>query len=323
MDGREELILRLAAKRRAKLGLSDSGYAELLLAVRADPEKFVEDDADEAFRIVAKALEDYAASADGDDLLDDSQFMAARGKRMERMRRDCGRALALDPGCVDARLLRVLAEDLDPDPLLDKLLELDGGLGADGGHDVPTGASDAWQDVFLRGRLRLKAAIARTCLDSARYRMADEAGRALMDACPQDQLGARHTCALALARLEDEAGFDALDARFGRRGDSWVQLGRVILFYKLGRPSAARRALRGYDSLCNGGVYALLRPVMVDTYMPDRPSAEPYSFDEATLAVHEADPIVVDVPDMVNWVQAQPGMLGSAQSFAEANGLDW
>ena len=43
MDGREELVLRLAAKRRAKLELSDSGYAELLLAVREDPERFMED----------------------------------------------------------------------------------------------------------------------------------------------------------------------------------------------------------------------------------------------------------------------------------------
>ena len=68
---------------------------------------------------------------------------------------------------------------------------------------------------------------------------------------------------------------------------------------------------------------ALLRPVMVDTYLPDRPAATPYSFEEVTLAVHEADPIVVDVPDLVTWVQDQPGMVQSARAFADNSGLEW
>ena len=121
----------------------------------------------------------------------------------------------------------------------------------------------------------------------------------------------------------DEAALDALEASFGRRGDSWTQLARLILFYKLGRMGAARRALKGLDTLCEGGVYALLRPVMVDTYLPDRPAATPYSFEEVTLAVHEADPIVVDAPDLVTWVQDQPGMVQSARAFADNSGLEW
>lgn len=336
MDGREELVLRLAARRHAKLGLSDAAYAELLLAVREDPNKFLEDDADAAFRVVANAVDAVSTAREDDDLLDDGEFYQTREKRLARMRRECDRALALDPNCVDAMLLRALAEDLDPDPLLDRLLQIERDIEpADGA--APTGAAagtgaagagasetaDAWLDVLGRGRLRLKAAIARTCLDSARYRMANETGQELIALAPSDALGARHTCALALARLEDEPGFDALDAAFGRRGDSWVQIGRVILFYKLGRMGAARRALRGFDSLCDGGVYALLRPVMVDTYLPDRPATTPYSFDEATLAVHEADPIIVDVPDLVTWVQNQPDMLAAAKSFADKSGLDW
>ncbi|MGN0075891.1 MAG: hypothetical protein ACI38Z_02825 [Parafannyhessea sp.] len=337
MDGREELVLRLAARRRAKLGLSDAAYAELLLAVREDPKKFLEDDADEAFLVVANAVDAVSTAREDDDLLDDGEFYQTREKRLARMRRECDRALALDPDCVDAMLLRALAEDLDPDPLLDRLLQVERDV-TPADAAAPTGAvatdpdaatagtdpaADAWTDVLARGRLRLKAAIARTCLDSARYRMANETGQELIALSPSDALGARHTCALALARLEDEPGFDALDAAFGRRGDSWVQIGRVILFYKLGRMGAARRALRGFDSLCDGGVYALLRPVMVDTYLPDRPATSPYTFDEATLAVHEADPIIVDVPDLVTWVQNQPDMLASAKSFADKSGLDW
>ena len=153
--------------------------------------------------------------------------------------------------------------------------------------------------------------------------MADSVARQVTGASPSDPLGARHTSALALARLEEEAALDALEASFGRHGDSWTQLARLILFYKLGRMGAARRALKGLDTLCEGGVYALLRPVMVDTYLPDRPAATPYSFEEVTLAVHEADPIVVDVPDLVTWVQDQPGMVQSARAFADNAGLEW
>ena len=323
MDGREELVLRLAAKRRAKLGLSDSGYAELLLAVREDPERFVEDGSDGAFAVVARAVAALDEAREGDDLLDDGEFFSQRAKRMERLRTQCRRALALDAGCTEAQLLLALAQDLDPDPLLDELLQIDrdatGRLGP-----VPQAAgADAWSDVFARGRLRVKAAIARTCLDSARYRMADSVARQVTGATHADPLGARHTSALALARLEDESALDALEASFGRRGDSWTQLARLILFYKLGRMGAARRALKGLDTLCEGGVYALLRPVMVDTYLPDRPAATPYSFEEVTLAVHEADPIVVDVPDLVTWVQDQPDMLQSARTFADNSGLEW
>ncbi|MBP3883809.1 MAG: hypothetical protein J6D54_02570 [Olsenella sp.] len=350
MDAHEELVLRLAEKRRRKLDLSSSGYAELVLAVREDPAKFVDDPAEEAFSVVTQALGRYEESHRKDDFLSDEDFMAERKRRLERMREDCERALAVDDGCTDARLLSVLARDEEPDALLDLLLDIekdiaDQGLalsganaagasflapdGAGSGGAVGTGerttggSTDAWTDVFARPYLRVQAAVARTCLDTARYRMANAEGQRLLSEARSDVLGARHTCALALARLEDEEGFDELDSRYGRFGDSWTHLGRVILLYKLGRMGAARRALAGFDNLCEGGIYALLRPVMADTYMPDRPLTRPYSFEEATLAVHEADPIVVDVPDLPAWAEAQPGMRESAMSFARKSGFDW
>ena len=108
MDGREELVLRLAAKRRAKLELSDSGYAELLLAVREDPERFMEDGSDEAFAVVARAVAALDEAREGDDLLDDGEFFSQRAKRMERLGDECVRALALDPNCTEAQLLLAL-----------------------------------------------------------------------------------------------------------------------------------------------------------------------------------------------------------------------
>lgn len=324
MNLHEELVERLARRRSAKLGgLSQAAYAELVLAVREHPNDYIDDPSDQAFLLLEQAVRRVMDSRKDDELRDDQSFMQERSRHMKRFASDCGKALEVAPTSVEARLMSAIAADNEPDDLLDALLELDRALQAElGPVEVPE-SGDAWHDVFLRGRLRLQAALARTCLDSARYRMADAYGQALLSLSPADPLGARHTCALCLARLEDEDSFETLDARFGRRGDSWQQLGRAILFYKLGRMPAARRALRGLDSLCRGGAYALLRPIMVDTYIPDRPAAEPYSFEEVTLAVHEADPIICDVPDFCAWAENQSDFGDHARIFAESNGFGW
>lgn len=324
MNLHEELIERLARRRSAKLGeLSPAAYAELVLAVREQPESYLDDPTDKACFELEKAVNRVLKSREEDEWRDDESFMAERTRRMERLSRDCASVLEACPQSLEGRLLAILAADLEPDPQLDALLALEREVQAQEGPLVTPESGDAWHDVFLRSRLRLLESIALTCLDSARYRMALRYGDAVISSSPEDPLGARHICALCLARLEDEAGFEALDARFGRRGDSWQQLGRVLLFYKLGRMTAARRALRGFASLCEGGPYALLRPVMVDTYLPDRPAAEPYSFSEVTLAVHEADPVICDVPDFCAWAASQEGFEQQARNYAERNGFGW
>jgi len=322
MRAREELVERVAMHRRSQLGtLSDAGYQELLLAVRDDVEHFVDTPEDEAFLLVTKALERHEAACEGEDLLDDEAFFESRTKRMSRLWRDCEAALRCDPHCLDALLLRELARDLDPDLLLGPLLEVQQtAVGLLGTHSFP---ADAWEDLYLRPLLRIKGAIARTCLDSARYRMAAEAGMEAIALSPSDALGIRHTCELCYARLEDEQALEELDVRFSRQGSAWGHLSHTILLYKLGRMAAARRALGGLSRLCEGGAYALLKPIMIDTYLPDRPEAAPLSLAEATLAVHEADPIIMDVPDFVSWAQGQRDVWFSAQEFAQKNDLDW
>ena len=128
---------------------------------------------------------------------------------------------------------------------------------------------------------------------------------------------------LACARLEDEEGLGATEALFSERESAWSHLSRALLLYKLGRMSAARRALRGFDSLCAGGAYALLRPVYVDLYLPERPEAPACGFEEAVMAVREAEPIIADVPEFLGWCQGHDWLMASAQSFAERNDLDW
>lgn len=322
MNARAELIERVALRRREQLGpLSDGAYQELFNDVKGDVERFVETPAEEALLLVARALDRHEEARKDEDLMDDEAFFSSRAKRMSRLGRDCGAALAIDPTCFDAALLAVLAKDQDPDWILEPLLELEQrAISTLAAGSLP---ADAWDDLTLRPLLRIKAAVARTCLDSARYRMATEKAEEVMALAPTDALGMRHTCALALARLEDESAFDALDVRFSRQGSAWEHLARTILLYKLGRMGAARRALGGYARLCEGGAYALLKPVMVDTYLPDRPEAPALSFAEATLAVHEADPIVCDVPDFVAWAQNQRDCFFAAQDFARRNNYDW
>lgn len=324
MDAQAELRVRLALKRRHKLGnLSDAGYRELEDAVRQHPESFVDDPEEEAFLLLARALDAYVAAQADDDLLDDEEFAKARTKRLRKLHASCQQALSIDPRSTDARLLDVLSADKDADSTLGDLLDLrDEVDDAQGAIKVPA-TGDAWSDVFVRPRLRLDDAIARGCIDTARFRLALKTSSDLLAVAPLDALGARYTCALAMARLEDEEGFEWLDTRFSRHGNAWFHIARTLLLYKLDRMSAARRALRGFDRLIRGGAYALLQPVFIDTYMPDRPSFEPGSFQEAMLAVHEADPIVTDAPDFAAWAASQPDFVKSARAFADANGLEW
>ncbi len=319
MNAWDELVARCAARRNEKIGpLSDDAYAELVLAVRQSPADFADEPGERALLVVARALDGYRASLTRDDLLDDESFERERARRHSALAAECERAVSIDPDCLDARLIALLASEPDPDPLLTALLELER---AHAKEALPEG--DAWEDVFCRPRLRLRAAVARTCLDGARFRMAASAAASLTDATPDDPLGARHTHMLACARLEDEAGLGALDARFSGRESAWSHLARVLLLYKLDRLTAARRALRGFDSLCAGGAYALLRPVLTEPYLPDRPDVAPCGFEEAVMAVREAEPIIADVPEFIAWCQEQEWLVASAQAFAERNDLDW
>lgn len=324
MNGHEELVERLAIKRRHKIGeLSSEGFNELQLAVKQNPESFIDDDEERAFSAVVGALDTYGESLEDDDLRDDIAYEAERGKRYGRMRNACKKALELDPQCLDARLLSILASNNTCERLFSDLQCLHDDVNSQQGKLTPAATGDAWTNVFDRPRLRIEAALARACVDTARFSLAKKYCVELLTLSPLDWLGARNTCALVLARLEDEDGFNWLDARFSHHGNAWFHLSRVILQYKLGRMGAARRALRGYDNLCLGGAYTLMQPFYVERYLPDRPPLEPGSFDESVYAVFEADPIIADMPEFIRWAGSQTDFMASARSFASNNGFDW
>lgn len=320
MDVRSELVIRCAQRRRGKIGpLSELAFLELRRAVESDLMAFVDDPADQALLQLGEGLDAYRQDSMGDEALDDDEYLVRRNRRLARLGTACGRALATDPGCVDARVVAAIAGEPGPNELMGALL----GIRKDVGPRLRCDGADAWDDVMARPSLRLEAAILRASIDTARFRMALAVGEGLMALSPTDPLGARLSCALTLARLEDEGGFDALDARFSRRGNAWSNLARAILLYKLGRLPAARRALRTFGDLSRGGSYALLRPAFVEPYLPDRPGFQPGGYEEANACVFEAEPIIADVPDFISWAQGQPDFEASAHSYAERHDLDW
>lgn len=324
---REELIERITRRRAEKLGgLSDSALDELRGAVRNDPDAYMDDPAEQDFSRLIDALDaNERARRDADFLDDDDAYQKACDRALEKLRKTCqgildgGKSLCLDASAILAILG---SKDLDGSlPKLTGVLELVSGVPEL--FPQQKEGVDAWGDVMMRPGLRLVDTIACIQAESGRYRHARETCERLLALSPTDALGARYTLAIVLARLEDEAALDELDARFGRQGNAWMHLARTLLLFKLDRMPAARRALRGYASLCRGGAYALLKPTFVELYLPTRPSFEPGSFEEATLAVHECDPVIMDTPDFLGWASSQDWFSDQAQRFARENDLDW
>ena len=311
MNARDELIERLTLKQRDRLGgLSDEAYFELSLAVRDTPSDYIVDDEDRAFERFCSVLEAFGEKRAEEELLDDADFERMRLSHLVELERSCAAIAEACPNCYDARLVQAIAAHPNPDGLIESLEGLKEETAA-----LCHGQADAADDVFARPHLRVLAAMARACVDSARFKMGLEICDELMALSPSDAVGARLTAALCYARLEDEQGFNALEQRFSHVGNAWFNLSRAILMYKLGRMSAAARALKGFDSLSTGGAYILERPYFVDVYVPDRPSFTIGSFEETVLAVHEAEPVIADVPDFISWALSHEWFAESAARF--------
>ena len=327
MNAREELIMRCAQRRNAKLGgLSEKGFAELEQAVRDNVADFIDTSEDAAFAEVVAAREAFSRAMRESEALDDEAYAMARAKALDTLRKSCRHAMDTDPSCVDARHIFVVSAPPgigSPDHAYGELLATyrESQAALDAVAEWPGDLS--WDNVFLRPHARLLAALARHCVFCTRYRLAIAWGEELIELCPDDEPGIRHSMEIAYARLEDEDGLNRLDGRFGNDSMPWSLLSRTILLYRLERFSAARRALKGYAKLVEGGAYALLRPVLLPPYVPDRPDCEPRSFDAAMQAVYEMETVIADTPGFVWWAQNQPEILASAKQFADLNGFDW
>lgn len=338
IGGENEFILRLATHRRMELEqLSDEAFRELVLDVESSPRKFLQHEDDRAFLELSRAIDTFFEGI-VDEYEDEQGYLLHDTPAFHTLQQRTGE-LTERSTLPEAALVEILAGKYTQDERIAKLVALDKELDmrANTKNIVTTATAqtqgsateqaeasvDLWDDVFSRGRLRVKAALARIYLTTTRFSLALEKSRELIALSPQDELGAHKTAALALARLEDEAGLNELEATCASGKDPWLHLARIILLYKLDRMSAATRALRGYNELFKGGAYVLLRPYFVDLYLPDRPSFAPGSFNELKLAVSEAYPILADVPDLVGWAESQTWFFDSAERFANEHDLDW
>ena len=171
--------------------------------------------------------------------------------------------------------------------------------------------------------MRLYAQIAQVTTDCACFKLSKKACEDLLFFSPTDFLGARFTLAYVLARLEDEEGLHKLDESCGYQSNAWMRLAFTLLFFKLNRMPAAKRALKGFVNLGEGAAYALLRPSFVDLYIPCRINFTPDTFAENVIAVHEAEAIIADVPEFISWAESVPGVTQSARDYAFKAGLDW
>jgi hypothetical protein len=322
MNAREELIERLAEQTKNNLGqLSGAAYAELVHAVRKDPAEFARTAADESELVVVNALERFERDLLEDEFLDDNAFAVEHAAWIARLRSGLARALSIDPMNVKARLIEMLTREGEAGERYDALHELENLLTEQQGTIARLAGAD--DPYALRDRMRVHAAIARTAIEAGDYKMARDVALNMLDVDEKDPFGARYTLALAFARLEDEDGFNRLDQSLHRHGNAWSNLARVLLLYKLDHEAAAKRALKTFLTLNDGAAYALLRPLYIEPYLPDRPEFDPGSFEEATLAVSEAEPIIMDTPDFIGWVSSQADSMRLAETFAADNDLEW
>ncbi len=317
-----------ALKKRAQSDPSFAGDERAVGQMSRDamrsPDAFVTDDEDQAFVWLSDAIN---AAKREIESYEDAEFYgevtldAALPRTRALLKRCCDR----DPHCYDARMLMVLAAATTDDDAIEQLMGLEEEARAWCGERsrlLDGSVADAWDAVFLRPYLRIEAKIVDLLVGTARYRLAlDRCERLLRDS-PADGQGIRHTACLLCARLEDERGLDALDAAFDHRGSAWTHLSRAVLLYKLGRVDAARRATTGMARLCPGAAYYLVQPEYVEPYVPDRPLFTPGTAMESMLATYEADFLINDTPDFVNWAMSIHSFAKAAQDFGRAHGGD-
>lgn len=325
-----EQVDRLVQKYAHQQKLSKAAQYELQLAVKENPNNFINDEEEQAFAEYMQTIQTYQTEI-SKEIESDKDFFSNRMNLINMLHSKLT-ALNEKPALLHTsinleaqRILAQLSND-HPAAILDELLSLKKEFDPLSRSQLIKAIAtygDAWTCASARPLLRLYAQIAQTALDCACFKLAEKTCRDLLSLSPSDLLGARFTLALTLSRLEDENGLNELDEQSGYRTNAWMRLAFTVLFFKLNRMSAAKRALKGFTSLGEGAAYALLRPSFVDLYIPTRVDFKPDSFAENVIAVHEAETIIADIPEFIPWVESIPEITENAKKYAFKAGLDW
>lgn len=319
-------LLRKAVAKDPSLADDDARLRDLARQMLRSPDRFVVDDEDRALVLLDRAIAqgkreiDDELDAAADALEANRAHTPSRLPRTRAMIRQC---LEADEHCYDARMIAALIDCDSNDAALADLaaLEVEARQWCKArSAELDPACEDPWDAVCQRPWLRIQGKIVDLLTQAACYREALARCESMLAAAPADGQGVRHTAALLYARLEDEEGLDALDVRYGRAGSCWMHVARSVLLYKLGRMGAAKRATNGMATLCPGAAFYIAYPSYVPPYLPDRPPFKPGSDTESLLATYEADFIVVDTPEYVQWALTLPQFASAATSFGKAHG---
>lgn len=250
-------------------------------------------DADRAFHLVAVAATsiDYELPFASDE---------RAGQIIERGHRLLDEALELDPDCHDAIRMREAAAIGSFEGYYDFLRE-----GADevrahceearrkaaAGFDDERAALEA--DIAMRPYLRWLATQAAKAVICGHNREAVRLVESSLELDPQDTSDARFTAAIAYAKLEDEAGLDALARHEASRGvrrdgdDAWMQLAHITLAHRQHDLMGARMRLRRLAQTYPYAADALLAQKELPDGVFARLAVPPFSEDELILALSE------------------------------------
>lgn len=275
-------------------------------------------DADRAFHLVAEAttLIDYELPF-ADDI--QAEQLIDKGHRL------LDEALALDERCYDAIRMKVAAESPSFESYYQFLAdEADSvrasceELRASARDDSPERAL-LEADIAMRPYYRWLATQAGKAVICGRNREAIRLGQKLLELDLQDSSDVRFTCAIAYAKLEDEAGLDrfaALTKPLMRAGteDAWMQLARVSLAHKRHDMREAQRLLaRLIETYPHANAALSIQKELPDGVF-SRLAVAPFSEDELILAISEGTVLLQEGRDdtgrgvLGTWVARQTGL---------------
>ena len=274
-------------------------------------------DADRAFHLVCRATE----------LIDYKLPFAEPDQAAELIRHGqslLDEALSLDEKCFDALRMKSGPEVAGLDARHGFLVKLEPEVRA--ACEQTRDAQDPSEDeervalgraLAMRPYWRWLASLAEGALICGRNREAISWCERLLQSDPADTCDVRFTYAYALAKLEDEAGLDALEARYAKisptRGadDAWMLMARMALAHKACRMEEAQGLLARICRTYPEAAATLLR----QTELPDGEFARlyvaPYSADELIIAASEGIVLLQEGADRTGrgvlgaWVAAQ------------------
>lgn len=259
----------------------------------AERDSLPQTDAERAFFLVCKATE----------LIDHQLPFANPAQAEELIRRGrslLDEALSLDEKCFDAMRMKTGPETAGIDERHAFLAEREPEVRAaceaardavDPGEDEDRVALE--RDIAMRPYWRWLASLAEGALICGRNRETIRWCEQALESDRHDTSDVRFTYAYALAKLEDEAGLNALEQRYARisptRGadDAWMLMARLALAHKGCRMAEAEQILTRICRTYPGAAVTLLR----QTELPDgefaRLNVAPYSEDELIVAASE------------------------------------